>query len=73
MSWVFFPENHDKTDEVCAEITGSLKLVISLFISVGKIQHLFSNEGWCVCMKVHVGSFLYWSTWSEWLLLVYRK
>ena len=32
MSWVFFPENHDKTDEVSAEIAGSLKFgILSLY------------------------------------------
>ena len=32
MSWVFFPENRDKTDEVCAEIAGSLKFsILSLY------------------------------------------
>ena len=28
VSWVFFPENLDKTDEVCAQIVGSLKFGI---------------------------------------------
>ena len=35
---VFFPENHDKTDEVSDEIAGSLKFGFSAIISVGKIQ-----------------------------------
>ena len=37
---VFFPENCDKSEEVGAEISDSLKFSILVFISVGKIQHL---------------------------------
>ena len=64
---MLFPENRDKTNEVSAEIAGSLKFGIALV----KSSTLLSNEERCVCMKV--GSLLYRSTWSEWLHLVYRK
>ena len=35
--WAFFPENHDQSVEVCAEINGSLIFGILGFFSGGKI------------------------------------
>ena len=58
----FFPENRDETDEMSAKINDSLKFVYSVFISMGKIQHL-PNEERFVCMKE--GSGLFGSICSE--------
>ena len=38
--WAFFPENHDQSVEVSAEINGSLIFGILSHFSGGKIQHL---------------------------------
>ena len=63
MSWVFFPENRDKTDEVSAKIASSLEFYSRPLLALVKSSTLLSNEERCVYMKV--GSFLYRSTWSE--------
>ena len=69
---MFFPEKRDKTDEVCAEKCWQLEIRYSRsLLAWVKPSTLLSNEERYGRMKV--GSFMYRSTWSEWLHLVYCK